>query len=405
MNDLTGKAGSLGRLAGQSVAYAFRQLGNDRFRTVLSLLGVSIGVFCVSASTSVVNSLQKSMRDGLQEFGTDAVFIEKIPLEPDLDESGTFRWWKYAFRPEPDIGDCHFLESSCSLAESISFSSQYDGGRILGVSEIWRPVVRNGIAEGREFTINELLSGAAVAILGSDVKNDNEDYIGIGGRKAKVIGRFESSGINSVSLTDIDKTVIVPFRWIQGVTELEAEKSTITVIPLKEGNTGMFLGELERNMRRSRSLSPNDENDFAINRLSFILDEMNGLFETISSIGWITGIFSLIIGAFGIANVMFVSVKERTREIGLQKAIGAKKEIIILQYLTESTTLSVIGGIFGLISTQILLSIVPEKIIEISIDSATAFAGIIVSVTIGLISGIVPAIEAASMQPAEALHK
>lgn len=405
MEILTGKTGGLGRLAGQSVAYAFRQLGNDRFRTFLALLGVSIGVFCVTASTGIVRSLQKSMRDGLEEFGSDAVFIEKIPLEPDLDESGTFRWWKYVSRPEPDIGDCRFLEAECRLAGSVSFSVQYDGGRVLGVSGSWRPVVRNSIAEGREFTQNELISGKAVAIVGSDVKTDGGNYIGIGGRKARIIGRFESSGINSVSLTDIDNAVVVPYSWAQSVEELEAEKNTITVIPQDGADNAMFLEELERNMRRAHKIGGNGENDFSLNRLSFIMDEMNGLFGTIRTIGWIIGLFSLVIGAFGIANIMFVSVRERTREIGLQKALGAKKGIIVLQYLTESATLSFIGGCGGLCAVMLTYLLLPSEISRYGLDLQTTAAAMAVSLTIGLISGIAPAIEASSLQPAEALRK
>lgn len=405
MEILTGKIGGLGRLAGQSVAYAFRQLGNDRFRTFLALLGVSIGVFCVTAATSVVNSLQKTMRDGLKEFGTDAVFIEKIPIEPDLDEAGVFRWWKYISRPEPDIGDCRYLETKCCLAESVSFSAQYEGGKIIGVSEIWRPVVRNGLAEGRPFTIKELSEGTAVAIVGSNVETDNDGYIGIGDRKARIIGRFEESGINAVSLTDIDNAAVVPYSWSRCIDNLKVNKQTITVLPKSGVQYGMFLEELSKNMRKAHRIDISENDDFSINRLSFIMDEMNGLFMTISSIGWIIGLFSLVIGAFGITNIMFVSIKERTREIGLQKALGANRLTILIQFLAESSTLSVIGGTAGLFVAELVCLSIPANLIKISPDQTSALAALAVSMLIGVVAGIAPAAKAASMPPAEALGK
>lgn len=404
MINTTERTGGLGRLAGQSVAYAFRQLGNDRFRTFLALLGISIGVFCVTASTGIVNSLQNSMREGLKEFGTDAVFIEKIPIEPDLDEDGTFKWWKYVSRPEPDLHDSRILEEKCKLAESVSFSAQYEGGKILGVTENWRTVVRNPLAEGREFSLNELRSGAAVAIVGSEIYTERQDYVAVNGRIARIIGRFESSGINSVSLTDIDGAIVVPYGWVRGIGETVPDKQTITVLPAGNADYGMFLVELRQVLRQSHRLLPGNEDDFAMNRLSFVLEEMDGLFGTITAIGWIIGLFSLVIGTFGIANIMFVNVRERTREIGLQMALGARKSIIIVQYLTEAVTLSVIGGLAGLAVLALLFRLLPSELnngamTEISI---TAIA---VSISAGLISGIAPALEAASLEPAVALRK
>lgn len=400
----TERTGGLGRLAGQSVAYAFRQLGNDRFRTFLALLGVSIGVFCVTASTGIVNSLQNSMREGLKEFGTDAVFIEKIPIEPDLDEDGTFKWWKYVSRPEPDLHDSRILEEKCKLAESVSFSAQYEGGKILGVTENWRTVVRNPLAEGREFSLNELQSGAAVAIVGSEIYTERQDYVAVNGRIARIIGRFESSGINSVSLTDIDGAIVVPYGWVRGIGETVPDKQTITVLPAGNADYGMFLVELRQVLRQSHRLLPGNEDDFAMNRLSFVLEEMDGLFGTITAIGWMIGLFSLVIGTFGIANIMFVNVRERTREIGLQMALGARKSIIVVQYLTEAVTLSVIGGLAGLAVLALLFRLLPPELnngamTEIGI---TAMA---VSISAGLISGIAPALEAASLEPAVALRK
>lgn len=404
MINTTERTGGLGRLAGQSVAYAFRQLGNDRFRTFLALLGISIGVFCVTASTGIVNSLQNSMREGLKEFGTDAVFIEKIPIEPDLDEDGTFKWWKYVSRPEPDLHDSRILEEKCKLAESVSFSAQYEGGKILGVTENWRTVVRNPLAEGREFSLNELRSGAAVAIVGSEIYTERQDYVAVNGRIARIIGRFESSGINSVSLTDIDGAIVVPYGWVRGIGETVPDKQTITVLPAGNADYGMFLVELRQVLRQSHRLQPGNEDDFAMNRLSFVLEEMDGLFGTITAIGWIIGLFSLVIGTFGIANIMFVNVRERTREIGLQMALGARKSIIVVQYLTEAVTLSVIGGLAGLAVLALLFRLLPPELnngamTEISI---TAMA---VSISAGLISGIAPALEAASLEPAVALRK
>ena len=406
MKGLKGKAGIRARIAGERIIFVAGSLGNDRVRTLLSLAGVSIGIFCIVASMTLFDSLQRSLREGMESFGSDIVFIEKMPLEPDLDENGLFRWWKYIGRPEPTYREYMFLREHCRSAALMTFSASFADGKVIGVSENWRCAVANPLCEGRDFLPSELSRGAAAAIAGASADLRGASTAEVGGVRIPVAGRLKESGLNSVSiLGDIDGALLVPYLWARGIASLEMGKATITAKPREGVSEKELAAELTRLLKRYRRTCDGSDAGFAVNRMSFIAGEVSSIFRTLSNVGWIIGLFSLLIGGFGIANIMFVSVSERTREIGLQKALGAGDGIILFQYLSEAAFLSLSGAAAGVLLVVALCALIPSSVMDLSVSWSIAASAMGIALFIGTISGLAPASLASGLQPAEALTK
>lgn len=400
------RAGNILKLAGESISFVFASFSKNRLRGFLSLLGVCIGIFCITAAMTIVESLERSLKQSLESFGGNAVFIERIPLEPDLNEDGVFRWWNYLGRPEPTYEEYEYLKKRLSGRASVSFSSIFEDGRVVAVSEDWRNFIKNAVGEGREFSSSELSEGIGVAMIGANVaEKENSDIIFVGSKAVRVIGIFEKCGAGSVDMCDIDNAVAVPCLWTARTEGLKADKKTVTVLPTTYGEDGEMLAEIEAALRAYRRLRPGTPSDFSLNRLSFIMEEMEKLFRILGSIAWIIGLFSLLVGGFGVANIMFVSVKERTAEIGLQKALGANGGTIMFQYLAESSAISLAGGIAGIALVALIGIMLPSEAVHLELTTATVFKSLLTALSIGIFSGLSPAWNAAKLPPAVALNK
>lgn len=411
MGDFVGKAGSRLRLAGDSVMFAFSQLRADRFRTFLSLAGVCVGIFSIVAVLTLVDSLDDGIRRSFDEFGSDVVFVEQVPIEPDLNDEGVFRWWKYASRPPVTHDEYLALRDNCAggvsftafFRSSVSFRGRsFHAGETLGVTPGWEMVVRNPLESGRGFTASELRSDAPVALIGQSVARklfDGADPVGstvkVGGVNATVIGVFRQGGANMVSLVDVDACTVVPYGFASRLRSFSGARTSITA------HDDASIRPLMRNCRRLR---PSEEDNFAINRISFVAEQVGDIFRLVNRLGWIVGIFSLLAGGFGIANIMFVSVVERRPQIGIQKALGATGRTVLMQYLVESATLSVAGGAAGVALTFFLTLLMPEGLVEVRLSAADALAGLAVSALIGVVAGTAPALSASRLSPLEAIN-
>lgn len=310
-------------------------------------------------------------------------------------------------RPEPSYEEFLFLRDNSFLAEEITFSATYGQGNVIAVTEGWRSVVHNGLDSGRFFSPGELRSGSAVAIAGAlALAGKEETSAEIGGTRVTVIGRLKQGGINTVSIAgDIDNALIVPFLWAGKHSSLTPEKSTVTLIPRAGIKGDELRNETTRLMRRFRRIPEGGDDSFAVNSISFIASEVNSLFARIGAAGWIIGLFSLLVGGFGIANIMFVSVAERSAEIGLQKALGATRGAITLQYLCEAALLSLAGAAAGLALSLLLCKAVPSTAIELSVSPTTAAAATVAALMLGTLSGLAPALRAAALAPVTALSR
>ena len=406
MKDFFSQCGDFFRITAQSVSYALSSLSKNRLRSFLSLLGVSIGIFCITAAMSIVDSLENTLKDSFKSFGGNAVFVEKIPLEPDLNEEGVFRWWKYASRPEPDYQEYLFLKERLSDEATVAFSARYEDGSVVGVSQNWDCLVKNPLASGRGFSNREISEGAAVALVGADVAEaDSSLTIYVCSKAVKVVGRLEKSGMASVDMYDCDNAVFVPYLWARKNSDMKSSRHSITVLAKENVDENFLLSDIETALRARRKLRSGEASDFSLNRLSFVIREVEHLSEVIGTIVWIIGLFSLLVGGFSVANIMFVAVKERTCEIGLQKALGARRSVILFQYLAESSLLSLLGGGAGIALAGILGYFLPTQSLEIGLSATTVFKSLATALSIGLISGLSPAISAANLPPALALNK
>lgn len=391
-------------------AQAFRELKADRFRTRLSLLGVAVGIFSIVAALTLVDALQKSIREGFSVYGGDLLFVDRMPLEPDLDEAGHFRWWDYALRPEVSWREFRYLEEQGGGAFSELAFARY-GAQRVGVAGAWRLLVPGALAEGRGFTERELRDGAPVMLAGSGVEARKGvplhpgDALWIEGVRYEVIGIFARAGMNTVSTVDVDQVRLVPERTMKEGTE----RCSILLANADETAVRAL-------MRACRRLGPGQRDDFALNRLSYLLDEMTSIFKLLARLGWMIGLFSLLVGGFGIANMLYVSVEERRPQIGICRALGARRRVIVRQFLGEAAALSLLGGVAGMALVQALLwflrvvltlrsagASAAADLLPLFLSPRAALSGLAAALIIGLLFGVSPARRASLLPPVEAI--
>jgi len=286
-----------------------------------------------------------------------------------------------------------------------------EGIGIWGVSHDFDQVLPFELSDGRYFSALESSAGKNVAIIGHNIAENlfpNMEPVGrrikVMGRKIDVVGRITKEGEDMFGNSN-DDIVILPVNYFKSLVDIRDMDATIIVKAKPLVSNDELRDELTGIMRSVRKLKPTADDNFAINETSVIIQGFEDLFNTIAIVGWIIGGFSLLVGGFGIANIMFVSVKERTGIIGIQKALGAKNYFILFQFLFEAIFLSVIGGVVGLLIVFILTLIVSSAVdFDLILTAANIWLGIGVSAAIGLISGFVPAFTASRLDPVDAMR-
>ena len=406
------------KLIYESFLFAFQAIIVNKVRTILSLLGITIGIFSVIAVLTVFDSMESSIRSSLSELGDNVLFVQKWPWAM----GGDYPWWKYLNRPEPSINDMEEVERRSQTAESVAMMFQtrrtvkhvnnsFDNITVMGVSHQYDRVIPLDIRDGRYFTRVESVGGRNVAIIGAAIAEnlfENEDPIGksikIFGNKLSVIGILTKQGDGSFG-SSTDEQVFVPMNFARNYINLRHISTTLLVRAKPNVSNIQLKDEITGIMRSVRKIKPGEENNFALNEISVINQGLQSFFSGIALIGWIIGGFSLLVGGFGIANIMFVSVRERTNIIGIQKAIGAKNFFILLEFLFEAVFLSLIGGVVGLLliftgtyAFQGMLDF------DLFLSHQNVLIGMSISTIIGLVSGFVPAWSASRLDPVEAIR-
>ncbi|MFA5325810.1 MAG: ABC transporter permease [Bacteroidales bacterium] len=424
MSNFIKKFRSVTKLIGESIDFAFSQLKVDKFRTFLSLLGVCIGIFSIVAVFSVVDALKTSIKKGFDTFGSDVVFIEDFPMVPEEDDNGVYKWWEYRKRPSVILEEYQYLKTNGTTFNKMTFVSNFrkllkfkrnsfGDGVIAGGTSDWEIAIPGEIEEGRTFSPIEMQNGSHVVIIGNKVKEtlfpEGENPIGkiikIGNNEAIVIGVFKKEGQNMVSIFNVDAVAVIPIKFSKSIIEIKNTGTMIMANPGKDASKDDFTNEMRILMRGIRRLTPAQKDNFSINQMSFIISQVDNVFKTINLVGWIIGGFSLLIGGFGIANIMFVSVKERTNQIGIQKALGAKKYVIHTQFLIESATLAIAGGFMGILLVYVISLAIPDLGgIMIILTAKNIIKGLLISSVIGIIAGVAPARSAANLDPVEAIN-
>jgi putative ABC transport system permease protein len=408
------------RLFQESIMFAIQALVVNKLRTILSLLGVTIGIFTIISVFTMVDSMEKGIRDSVASLGDDVIFVQKWPWVM----GGDYPWWKYWQRPEPSIKDEQTIAKRVNKETVRATAFMTDGNRtveylnnnieeasITMVSHTYNEVRTLDIVDGRYFTPTESASGRNLAIIGADIAeglfpggNELGKRIKIGGAKATVIGVLKKEG-ESMLGNSMDKVVIIPVNFARNLINVKQLGGTIMAKGVEGVPIEVLKDELRKHMRSIHKLRPREDDDFALNESSVISSGIDGLIGAVNSAGLVIGLFSIIVGGFSIANIMFVSVRERTSLIGIQKALGAKNYFILLQFLFEAVFLCILGGLIGLLIIYILTFVFTAIFdMEITLTLKNVITGLTLSAAIGLISGVVPAFSASKLDPVEAIR-
>ncbi|MDP6909592.1 MAG: ABC transporter permease, partial [Flavobacteriales bacterium] len=352
------------KLFTESIKMAWNALVVNKLRTILSLLGITIGIMAIITVFTLVDSMEKNIRDNVQSLGDNTVYVQKWPWATGSD----YEWWKYWQRPQPDLDDFRQLKRRSKAAEAIVFmasknktveyaSNTIENVSIVAVTHDYDRIKSFDIAAGRYFTLLESNAGKNVCIIGMAVaqglfgkRNPVGESIKVFKRKLNIIGVFDVEG-ESVFGNSVDNQVLMPISYARQIMRINSRSANPTI--MVKGNKGVVTDELKDElrgiMRSIRRLKPKAPDNFALNEISILSNSLDSLFQILNVAGTIIGGFSILVGGFGIANIMFVSVKERTRLIGIEKSLGAKNWFILLEFLSESIFLSLMGGIAGLV--------------------------------------------------------
>lgn len=407
----------------ESIVQAYQSLIGNMLRTFLSLLGIIIGIFCIIAVKSAVDSLENSIKSGFNELGSDVIYVQTMPWGEDPGQN----YWKYAKRPEPSFKDYTAISEKSRLTEFSAYtvftggktikykSSSVSNAFIMGATYDYKNMQSIDIEKGRYFTQQEYNTGSNKIVLGYQVAQslfNTLEPIGkevkLFGQKYVVIGVLKSEGENMFNFLNFDEVMWVSFNNLKRFVNTNENSNVGKLLSIKarpDANVEELKGELTSILRASRRLKPTEDENFALNELSMLSQVLDAVFGILNLVGFLIGIFALVVGMFSVANIMFVSVKERTNIIGIKKALGAKRSIILLEFLIESIILCLLGGIIGLLCVIGVLKIVSGLIpFDMFLSTTNVIWGVGASVAVGIISGIIPAVMASNLDPVVAMR-
>ncbi|MBC7524525.1 MAG: ABC transporter permease [Flavobacterium sp.] len=408
------------RLVKESFSFAMNALRNNKLRTLLSLLGVTIGIFSIIAVLAAVDSLDHKIKKDLSSLDKNTIYLAKFSFGP----SSVPKWKREQF-PNVNYEEYQYLKNNLPQAQELAFQLfvkseiiKYDTKSVSSVNVV--PVSQEFIdiqglefSEGRFYNESESNSGAAVVVIGDEIATslfDNVDPIGkqvrLYGQRFTVIGILKKQGAGLFGDSN-DTSAFIPVNFLRRMygDNNNAITPVIVIKPQKGIDMEAFKADLTQKLRNMRGLKTADIDNFMINVFSGFTDLLDGIISSMNLGGWIIAGFSLLVGGFGVANIMFVSVKERTNLIGIQKSLGAKNRFILFQFLFEAVILCVIGGFIGIIMVW-LIALVLTKVLdfEFVLSFFNICLGTGLAIVIGLVSGILPAISASKLDPVEAIR-
>lgn len=418
----------IGIFISETVRVSVSAIKQNKLRSILSVLGITIGIYCIVAVYALVHSLEMNINQQFTKYGTRVLFVQKWPWD---EFGGNYPWWKYLSRPVSSPTEAHFLETKLPKNRAINVAYTFnrqdkvasngvtlDGTKVACISYGYMEIQNLSVELGRLFTAEESSGGQPVVILGNSIAiqlfgklNAIGEQLRIGNRVCRVVGVCALEG-QSIINNSKDEQVFVPLKLGLGMYSYRENDDAQVMVKASDGiDLDDLTVEVSQLMRQFRKIKPGKESDFAVNRMTMITEAVSQLFTQIKNIGIVIGGFAMIVGCFGVANIMFVSVKERTKEIGIQKALGAPHIFIQFQFLLEAIWLCIIGGIIGMLFvwlTFLGLNAVLQKSMgegfALVLSAADAQLGIWVSALVGVVAGFIPATQAARLNPVEAMR-
>ncbi|PZD79625.1 ABC transporter permease [Mesonia sp. K7] len=410
------------RVIKESFNFAINSLKNNKLRTFLSLLGVTIGIFSIIAVLAAVDSLEKEVKGSLSSLDNSTIIIMRYSFGPT-----EIPRWKLEQFPDVSYDEYAYLKKNMPDTEAITFSLNvpansitYEGKQAEGVSigaigSEYYYIEALQLEEGRFFNESEAKSGSKVLILGYEIaenlfttpQNAMGKEVRLYGQRFNVIGVLEKEGQNMFGPSK-DGSVFIPVNVVRQIYGDNNRQTfpQIIIKPASGVDNDEYIAMLEQQLRLYRGLKPTDINNFFVNQLKGFTDLIDNITGQLNFMGLIISGFSLLVGGFGIANIMFVSVKERTNIIGIQKSLGAKNKFILLQFLFEAIILALVGGMIGVFLVWVIAAVLSNFTgdFEFVLSFMNIFYGVSVSILIGLISGIFPALSASRLDPVEAIR-
>ncbi len=412
------------KVLSESFSQAIQQLTGNKLRSFLTLLGITIGIFCVIAVLSAVDSLEENIVQSFDKLGNDVIYVGKEPWSEDFSQN----YWKYIGRPAPSMADLKSIKNKSKLSSAVSLSvfvpgskiktdhSYVEGAYFAGITDDYDKMIKFEFEDGRYFSTSEFYNGSEQIILGHKLAEDLFEAGDAVGSRVKAFGKYfvvcgvlKKEGKSLVNIMPTDQAAFIPWNTMAKQISLHAYsnwRTSLNVKALRGVDQEELKLEIASILRPVRGLKPIDSDNFAINQLTMLTNIISQVFTVMNTAGFVIGLFSMLVGAFGVANIMFVTVKERTSLIGIKMAIGAKRNYILLEFLLEAIILCLIGALVGLILVGLILALLSQvSSFALYVSIKNIFTGLILAIIIGIIAGIVPALQASRMDPVEAIRK
>jgi putative ABC transport system permease protein len=408
----------------ESIVQALQALNANRLRSFLSLLGITIGIFCIIGVLAAVDSLEDNVRGSINKLGDDVIYVQKLSWAEDPGAN----YFKFLRRPSMAHSEYLAIKKRVRNLDDVAYqvgvggrtlkwrSNSVQGGYLLAVSPEYLSMINKDFNSGRFFSQTESAYGSPKVVIGYELAEGlfgPVDPIGkeikMGGRKVEVVGVLEKEGESLVNIMNFDEVILCSYNYAKKIANLRQNvffSNSSVNIKAKEGVDLEDLKEEVRGvLRAERRLKPKEEDNFSLNQLSIIANFLDGFFNVLNVMAMIVGGFAILVGAFSVANIMFVSVKERTKLIGIKKALGAKRWVILLEFLIEAIILCVLGGAIGLLIIMAALTILTQVIdFDLYLSVTNMVQGLTLSIVIGVIAGMIPAIRASGMDPVNAMR-
>ena len=409
-------------IIGSSFKMALQELWKNKLRTFLSLFGITIGIFCIIGVLATVNSLERNIQNEIKTLGNNTIYLDKW----DYSAGGgpNFPWWRYVKRPSPKYKEVKQIKERTPSAKYVAFEInvtdriEYNnillsGINLYGISEEFHEIQPVDVGMGRNFSDAEFESASNALVIGNEVaeKLFGSPEIAVGkqatvrGKNLVVIGVFKKQGKSMIGGWNFDQSVMMPYRFARSIMDERRADPLILVQGQDNISSKALKDELTGTVRAIHQLRPTEDDDFTLNDVNDFSDAISQAFVSLNVGGWAIAALSLIVGMFGVANIMFVSVRERTSQIGLKKAVGAKNRVILTEFLLESAFLCILGGMIGLFLVFVLTQILSKALnFPVYISTDNMMMAIIICIIVGVISGFIPASQAARMDPVAAIR-